>query len=71
MKANPFHIIRPTEEAPPHLREDVLGSVRTAILLMRFAQLFVADYAQAILDKLGMVKRADDAGRANDPPNTE
>lgn len=67
MRTNPFHIIRPTEEAPEHLRKEVLSSVRSAILLMRFAQLFLADYAHALFDKLSMVERRERPDSDIDP----
>lgn len=57
MSANPFHIIRSTEEPPEHLRKEVMGSLRSAVLLMRFAQLFLADYANALFDKLSALER--------------
>lgn len=72
MSANPFQIIRPTEEPPERLRADVVGSVRSAILLMRLAQLFVADYAHSIFDKLsamGRKERDEPGGSPNDPTN--
>jgi hypothetical protein len=66
MSKNPFQIIRPTEEPPEHLRAEVLGSVRSAILLMRLAQLFVADYAHSIFDKLSAIDGKDrDASGTN------
>ncbi|MBK7946954.1 MAG: hypothetical protein IPJ85_17340 [Flavobacteriales bacterium] len=71
MSSNPFQIIRPTEEPPEHLRGEVLSSVRSAILLMRLAQLFVADFAHSIFDKLSAVDRAhpDPDPSTNDPSN--
>lgn len=72
MSKNPFQLIRPTEEPPEHLRAEVLGSVRSAILLMRLAQLFVADYAHSIFDKLSALdgKRRQLPGAAPDEPDT-
>lgn len=57
MSANPFHIIRSTEEPPEHLRKEVIGSLRSAVLLMRFAQLFLADYANTLFEKLSAFER--------------
>ncbi len=72
MSANPFQIIRPTEEPPERLRGEVLGSVRSAILLMRLAQLFVADYAHTIFDKLSAMEREERrADPSNDPSKTD
>jgi len=63
MSENPFKIIRSTDQPPEHLRNEVMGSVRMAVLLMRFAQLFLADYAQVLFDKLSIM----DKGESNSP----
>ncbi|MDX9751462.1 MAG: hypothetical protein RBT71_10315 [Flavobacteriales bacterium] len=55
MKENPFKLIRLEDEPPGHLRKEVLGSVRLAVLMMRFAQLFLADYAAALFDKFKLL----------------
>ena len=47
---NPFKIIKPTEEAPKELQGEVMGSVKTVVLILRFVQLFVGDYASSIID---------------------
>lgn len=71
MRTNPFQIIRPTEEAPEHLRKEVLSSVRTAILLMRLTQLFLADYAHSLFDKLSLVERRERPDSDIDPPKPD
>ncbi|MFZ1686163.1 MAG: hypothetical protein WAU70_02000 [Flavobacteriales bacterium] len=69
---NPFHIIRPTDEPPEQLRREVLGSVRFVILMMRFTQLFVADFAEVLFSKIRLVDPSSGsspgrAGKKNDP----
>lgn len=66
MSNNPFKIISSTEDPPEHLRQEVLGSVRLAVLMMRFAQLFLADYAAVLFEKFKIMP--DDASSAGDPP---
>jgi hypothetical protein len=68
---NPFQIIRPTDEPPVELRKEVLGSVNFMMLVMRFTQLFVADYAAALFDKFRLVDRPTDPGTTPPDPNTE
>jgi hypothetical protein len=63
MSENPFKLIRLEEEPPEHLRKEVLGSVRLAVLMMRFAQLFVADYAAVLFDKFKLRRDDDDPAR--------
>ncbi len=55
MSENPFKIIRPTDEPPETLRSEVLGSVKFVMLLMRFAQLFVADYAMVLFNNVRII----------------
>lgn len=55
MSENPFKIIRATDEPPESLRNDVIGSVRFLMLIMRFAQLFVADYAAVLFNNVRTV----------------
>lgn len=51
MKDNPFKIIEPREEIPASVKDDVMGSVKSAVLMLRFVQLFVGDFAAVFLDK--------------------
>lgn len=62
MKENPFKLIRLAEEPPEHLRKEVLGSVRLAVLMMRFAQLFLADYAAVLFEKFKLLPGDDRSG---------
>lgn len=55
MKENPFKLIRVSDEPPENLRKEVLGSVRLAVLMMRFAQLFLADYAAVLFEKFKLI----------------
>ena len=50
MNNNPFKIIKPTEEAPAELKSEVMGSVKTVVLVLRFVQLFVGDYASSMIN---------------------
>ena len=55
MSDNPFKIIRSTDQPPESLRKDVVSSVKFLMLLMRFMQLFVADFSLSAFDKVRMV----------------
>ncbi len=63
MSENPFKIIRSTDQPPESLRKEVVSSVKFLMLIMRFVQLFVADFSLALFDK---VRKAD--GGATAPP---
>ena len=54
-----FMIIRPTDQPPEHLRKDVMGSIKLVMLLMRFVQLFMADYAMSIFENVRLAGRRD------------
>lgn len=58
MSENPFKIIRSTDQPPADLRKEVMGSVKLMMLLMRFIQLFVADPAPAMFEKVRLAGRA-------------
>ena len=55
MSENPFKLIRSTDEPPPQFREEVVGSVKFVMLLMRFAQLFMADYAMTLFNNVRII----------------
>ena len=57
MDNNPFKIIEPREEVPKHIRKEVMGSVKTVVLVLRFVQLFVGDFTQVFLDKFKTNKK--------------
>ena len=65
MNENPFKIIRPTDQPPETLRKEVIGSVRFVMLLMRFLQLFMADYANALFES---VRVRDENGERKSSP---
>ena len=67
MSENPFKIIRSTDQPPESLRKEVVSSVKFLMLIMRFVQLFVADFSLALFDKV----RKADGGDAppTKPPN--
>jgi len=49
MSKNPFQIISPEEELPMEHKQEVMGSVKTLVLIVRFVQLFVSDYTQTLI----------------------
>jgi len=51
MSDNPFKIIEPREELPESHKSEVIGSVKSVILVLRFVQLFVGDFTTILLDK--------------------
>lgn len=67
MSENPFKIIRHTDEAPEGLRKEVMGSVKLVILLMRFVQLFAADWSASLFDQVRLTGRQ----APNDPSKKE
>lgn len=70
MSENPFKIIRPTDQPPADLRKNVMGSVKIVMLLIRFLQLFIADYSAAVFDNVRLVARKDNAS-SNGTPDTD
>ena len=62
--SNPFKIIESTEEAPKGLREEVMASTESAVLMLRFVQLFVGDYAATALVKM-KIEPKDDQDNTN------
>ena len=51
MTENPFKIIEPREELPDNLKKEVMGSVKSLVLILRFVQLFVGDFSATLLEK--------------------
>ena len=51
MTENPFKIIEPREELPDNLKKEVMGSVKSLVLILRFVQLFVGDFSAILLEK--------------------
>ncbi|MBL4669688.1 MAG: hypothetical protein JKY30_10565 [Flavobacteriales bacterium] len=49
MSKNHFKIIKPTEEPPKELEKEVMGSVKTVVLILRVVQLFVGDIEGTVL----------------------
>ena len=52
MSSNPFKIIEPTEQAPDVVKGELMGSIDNVVLMLRFAQLFVADSTSVALNKM-------------------
>jgi hypothetical protein len=67
MSDNPFKLIRSTDQPPEALRKEVMTSVKFAMLLMRFVQLFVADFSVAIFDKVRKAGDDKPTTRGNTP----
>ena len=66
MSDNPFKLIRCTDQPPETLRKEVLGSVKFVMLLMRFTQLFMADYAMTLFNNVRII--GDDGQRRPKKP---
>jgi len=69
MSENPFKIIRPTDQVPDDLKKDVMGSVKFVMLLIRFVQLFMADYSASVFDSVRLTGRTDKDPRPPDRGN--
>lgn len=69
MSENPFKIIRPTDQVPDDLKKDVMGSVKFVMLLLRFVQLFMADYSASVFDSVRLTGRTDKDPRPPDRGN--
>lgn len=63
MSDNPFKIIEPREVLPESHKKEVLGSVKSIVLVLRFIQLFVGDFTSVFLDKFK-------TDMSKDPSNT-
>ncbi len=50
--SNPFKIIQPTEEVPENMKGEVMGSIDSVVLALRFVQLFVADTTAVALTNM-------------------
>lgn len=57
MSDNPFKIIEPRETLPENIKEDVMGSVKTVILVLHIVQLFVGDYTTVFIDKFKTINK--------------
>ncbi|MCB0791859.1 MAG: hypothetical protein H6595_14535 [Flavobacteriales bacterium] len=71
MSQNPFQIIRPTDKPPETIRKEVMSSVKLVMLLMRFVQLFMADYASSLFDKVRLLGPSDTHPKKNGGPGTD
>ncbi|MEM7162851.1 MAG: hypothetical protein AAF487_10485 [Bacteroidota bacterium] len=60
MSNNVFHIIEPNESAPENSKEELMTSVKSIVLVLRFVQLFLGDYSNVLLDKFKSDKHLED-----------
>jgi hypothetical protein len=70
MSDNPFKIIEPREAVPENLKKEVMGSVKTVVLILRFVQLFIGDYTSTIL-KLYKSTDSDSEPKTSDSRNSD
>jgi hypothetical protein len=49
MSENQFKIIKPNEAPPKELEKEVMGSVKTLVLILRVVQLFVGNLEGTVL----------------------
>lgn len=49
---NPFKIIEPTEEVPKGMKEEMMGSMRSLVFILRLVQLFAADATAVALTQM-------------------
>lgn len=59
MSKNAFQIIEPNEIPPGNGKEQVMGSVKSLVLVLRFVQLFLGDYSSLLLGQLRSDKHID------------
>lgn len=50
--SNPFKIIEPAEQAPENVKGELMDSVKSLVLILRFVQLFLADSTAVFLSKM-------------------
>ncbi len=51
MSTNAFKIIESDETAPENTKQELMSSVESLVLVLRFVQLFLGDYSSVLLDK--------------------
>lgn len=59
MSENPFKIIEPREEIPEKVKGELMGSVKTVVLILRMVQLFVGDFTNIFVDKFKTISKDD------------
>lgn len=71
MSDNPFKIIEPREQVPEYVKKDLMGSVKSIVLLLRFVQLFVGDFTTVFIDnfKTGANPQGPNQSDQEDQPN--
>ncbi|MBL4592222.1 MAG: hypothetical protein JKX68_00225 [Flavobacteriales bacterium] len=66
MSKNQFKIIKPTEEPPKELEKEVMGSVKTVVLILRVVQLFVGDIEGTVLSLFKTNPKNIDKNKSNE-----
>ncbi|NND77057.1 MAG: hypothetical protein HKN39_02600 [Flavobacteriales bacterium] len=59
MNKNAFQIIEPNEQPPENGKDQVMGSVKSLVLVLRFVQLFLGDYSSLLLGQMKSDKHLD------------
>lgn len=50
--SNPFKMIEPKESVPQNVKGEVMGSIASIVMLLRFVQLFAADTTAVALTQM-------------------
>jgi hypothetical protein len=68
--SNPFKIIEPAEQAPDNVKTELMDSVKSLVLILRFVQLFLADTTAVALSKMriDLNKKPDPTNNSDNPP---
>jgi hypothetical protein len=64
--SNPFKIIAPTESVPQNVKGEVMGSIDSIVMLLRFVQLFAADTTAVALTQMKI-----DIDQTDESPSTD
>ena len=65
MNKNAFQIIEPNESPPENGKEQMMVSVKSLVLVLRFVQLFLGDYSNLLLGQMRSEKHLDTKNTAN------
>ncbi|NND93232.1 MAG: hypothetical protein HKN45_00085 [Flavobacteriales bacterium] len=68
--SNPFKIIQPSEAPPESVKKELMGSIDSIVLILRFVQLFVAD-STAVAMKNFKIDLDPNSDSTNDNPTDQ